>query len=182
MFSCQSISKTRTATSFKQLFASWRLQDASAAQSLDSSPSVSQQLASRAEQAGSMRSLAPRASLQAPGGWRELQQKCFSTSLPPPVLETNIKIHFSPFIAVLKLTCMPDMMNSPPHAIFTTNNVKFYNSFSQWNISWTVSLKTSQMCTNRHVYFELSLKSTGRVGSFSNCEPSPSTFLPIFQT
>lgn len=138
-FLCHSVSKTRTATSFKQLFASWRLQDASAEQSLNSSPSL--QLASRAEQAGSTRALAPHCRLQVDGG--NCSKKCFSTSLPPPVLEINIKIHFSPFIAVLKLTCTPDMTNSPPHTILKRNNVKFYNSFSQWNISWTVSLKTN---------------------------------------
>lgn len=83
----------------------------------------------------------PHCRLQVDGG--NCSKKCFSTSLPPPVLETNIKIHFSPFIAVLKLTCMPDMTNSPPHTILKRNKVKFYNSFSQWNISWTVSLKTN---------------------------------------
>lgn len=83
----------------------------------------------------------PHCRLQVDGG--NCSKKCFSTSLPPPVLEINIKIHFSPFIAVLKLTCTPDIINSPPHTILKRNNVKFYNSFSQWNISWTVSLKTN---------------------------------------
>lgn len=176
-FLCHSVSKTRTATSFKQLFASWRLQDASAEQSLNSSPSL--QLASRAEQAGSTRALAPHCRLQVDGG--NCSKKCFSTSLPPPVLE------------ILKYISAHSLLYSswPVHQIwqillhtpylkettwsFTT---PFHNGIFHGQFHW----RLIQMCTNRHVYFELRLKSTGRVLSFSNCEPSPSTFLPIFQT
>lgn len=121
----------------------------------------------------------PHCRLQVDGG--NCSKKCFSTSLPPPVLE------------ILKYISAHSLLYSswPVHQIwqillhtpylkettwsFTT---PFHNGIFHGQFHW----RLIQMCTNRHVYFELSLKSTGRVLSFSNCEPSPSTFLPIFQT